>query len=339
MLGCLMKRWSHGLFGAGQASPSAAQAKWHVKVQDTKNCSIQVYHAEFVVLCVGQFSGLPNIPGFLPNQGPEVFKGKVMHSEDFSALDNLTAAELIKAKRVTIVGSHKTAVDIAAECASANGVKYPCTMIKRNAHWFLPSDNLSGLVLGFLYFNRFSEFMVHKPGETFLLSFVATLLSPLRWGVSKLIETYLRWNLPLKKYGMVPKFSFLEDFSSCQIAMLPDKFYDRVEEGSIIIKNSHNLSFCEEGLIIDGENRPIETDVVIFATGFKGDEKLRNIFESPVFKNNIMGSPTATVSLYRQIIHPRIPRLAIIGYNENFSNLGRSEIKSVWLSHLLDGET
>ncbi|KAJ6408152.1 hypothetical protein OIU84_011456 [Salix udensis] len=259
------------------------------------------------------FFALDNSVAFQTFQGSFQIKGlkcsraKVMHSEDFSALDNLTAAELIKTKRVTIVGSHKTASDIAAECASANGVKYPCTMIKRNAHWFLP--------------------ILWPP-----------MLSPLRWGVSKLIETYLRWNLPLKKYGMVPKFSFLEDFSSCQIAMLPDKFYDRVEEGSIIIKNSHNLSFCEEGLIIDGENRPIETDVVIFATGFKGDEKLRNIFESPVFKNNIMGSPTATVSLYRQIIHPRIPRLAIIGYNENFSNLGRSEIKSVWLSHLLDGK-
>jgi hypothetical protein len=86
----------------------------------------QVYHAEFVVLCIGQFSGLPNIPEFLPNQGPEVFKGKVMHSEDFSALDNSTAAELIKTKRITIVGSHKTAVDIAAECANANGKKTFC---------------------------------------------------------------------------------------------------------------------------------------------------------------------------------------------------------------------
>lgn len=329
-----MESWA--LWG-GTGKPFGTEAKWHVKVQDTKNGSIQVFHTEFVVLCVGQFSGLPNTPEFLPNKGPEVFKGKVMHSEDFSALNNSTAAELIKTKRVTIVGSHKTAADIAAECASANGVKYPCTMIQRNAHWFLPSDKLSGLLLGFLYFNRFSEFLVHKPGETFLLSFVATMLSPLRWGISKLIETYLRWNLPLKKYGMLPKISFLEDMSACQTVMLPDKFYDRVEEGSIIIKNSQILSFCEEGLIIDGENQPIETDVVIFATGFKGDEKLRNIFESPVFQNNIMGSPTSTVSLYRQIIHPRIPRLAIIGYNENFSNLGRSEIKSVWLSQFLDG--
>jgi dimethylaniline monooxygenase (N-oxide forming) len=55
-----------------------------------------------------------------------VFKGKVMHSEDFSALNNSTAAELIKTKRVTIVGSHKTAADIAAECANANGKKTFC---------------------------------------------------------------------------------------------------------------------------------------------------------------------------------------------------------------------
>jgi len=102
---------------------------------------------------------------------------------------------------------------------------------------------------------------------------------------------------------MLPKISFLEDMSACQTVMLPDKFYDRVEEGSIIIKNSQILSFCEEGLIIDGENQPIETDVVIFATGFKGDEKLRNIFESPVFQNNIMGSPTSTVSLYRSFVN------------------------------------
>ncbi|CAK7338540.1 unnamed protein product [Dovyalis caffra] len=329
-----MESWA--LWG-GTGKPFGSKGKWHVKVQDTKTCSIQVYHAEFVLLCVGKFSGIPNIPEFLPNQVPEVFKGKVIHSEDFSALDNLTATELIKANRVTIIGSRKSAVDIAAECANANGVKYPCTLIQRNAHWFLPSDNLSGLLLGFLYFNRFSELLVHKPGETILLSFVATLFSPLRWGISKFIETYLKWNLPLKKYGMLPKFRFLEDLSSCSFAMLPGKFYDRVEEGSIIIENSQRFSFFREGLIIDGDTRPLETDVVIFATGFKGDEKLRNIFESPVFQNYIMGSSTAIVSLYRQIIHPRIPRLAIVGSNDSFSSLDINEIKCRWLSHLLDG--
>jgi dimethylaniline monooxygenase (N-oxide forming) len=124
---------------------------------------------------------------------------------------------------------------------------------------------------------------------------------------------------------MLPKISFLEDMSACQTVMLPDKFYDRVEEGSIIIKNSQILSFCEEGLIIDGENQPIETDVVIFATGFKGDEKLRNIFESPVFQNNIMGSPTSTISLYRSFVNFLFPAIYLsirsLSFSKNASSL------------------
>jgi len=82
-----------------------------------------VHKAEFVVLCIGKYSGFPNIPEFPPGQGPEVFNGKVMHSMDYSNLDNETAAELIKSKRVTIIGSNKSALDLAAECANANGEK------------------------------------------------------------------------------------------------------------------------------------------------------------------------------------------------------------------------
>ncbi|XP_030546743.2 probable flavin-containing monooxygenase 1 [Rhodamnia argentea] len=321
--------------GTGMAFGS--KGKWHVTVLDTETNATEVHQAEFVVLCIGRFSGLPNIPELPPNHCSEVFDGKVMHSMEYSDMEKSAAAELIKGKRITIVGSQKSAVDLAVECAEANGVRYPCVMIQRNPHWLVPGKGFLISHLGHFYFNRFAELLLHKPGQNFLYRFLATVLSPLRWGISKFSEIYLQWKLPLKKYGLVPRQSFLEDVSSCQIGVLPDKFYDEVEEGSILIKRSQSFRFCKEGLIVDGEDKPISSDLVILATGYKGDQKLKNIFRSSVFQKYLVSSPTSTIPIYRQVIHPRIPQLAVVGYAEGFANLPTSEIRCQWLAHFLDG--
>lgn len=52
----------------------------------------------------------------------DLFHGKVLHSMEYSALDDSVAAELIRGKRIAVIGSEKSAVDIATECADVNGM-------------------------------------------------------------------------------------------------------------------------------------------------------------------------------------------------------------------------
>lgn len=114
------------------------------------------------------------------------------------------------------------------------------------------------------------------------------------------MESYITKKLGLAKYGMVPEHSFLQEISSCLISTVPEKFYDRVQEGSIILKKSpSSFSFCQEGILVEGESSPVKTDLVILATGYSGDKKLKDIFVSPTFQDYIAGSPNATLPLYR----------------------------------------
>ncbi|PIA46849.1 hypothetical protein AQUCO_01500411v1 [Aquilegia coerulea] len=330
-----MASWD--LWGGTGASFSPL-GKWNITVlKDIHRKSTQVYQVEFAILCIGRFSEVPNIPEFPPNQGPEAFDGKVIHSMHYAYMDDADAAKFVKGKRVTVVGIQKSALDIANECAMVNGVENPCMVLYRNAHWSFPHYFPWGVPFALLYFNRFAELMTHKPDEGFMLSLLATLLSPLRWLQSKFVESYLRWKLQLKKYHMIPNHSFNKDFSAGTIAVTPENFFQRVEEGSIILKKSATFSFCKNGLMIDGNTAPLETDVAILATGYKGDEKLRNIFVSSKIQKNIFGASNTTVQLYRECIHPRIPQLAIIGYSESFSNLFTFEMRCKWLAHLLRG--
>ncbi|KAJ0102929.1 hypothetical protein Patl1_06492 [Pistacia atlantica] len=314
-----MQSWS---LWNGNGLPFSPQGKWKVMVEDLQNNSTEAGLPSGLCDSVcGEIQWCSKHPGISSKQGSRSISWQVIHSMDYAAMDYESAAKFVKGKRVTVVGFQKSALDIAMECSAANGVKIPCTILYKTEHWNLPDHLPWGLPMAFLYLNRFSELLLHKPGEGILLSLLATLLSPLRWGISKFVETYIKKKHPLAKYGMIPKHSFLQDISSCLVSTVPEKFYEKVEKGSVILKKVQSFSFCEEGILINGETAPQKTDLVILATGFRGDEKLKDIFVSQTFQDCIGGSPDGTLPLYREIIHPQIPQLAVIGFSEGLSNL------------------
>uniref|UniRef100_A0A452Y2G1 Flavin-containing monooxygenase n=1 Tax=Aegilops tauschii subsp. strangulata TaxID=200361 RepID=A0A452Y2G1_AEGTS len=167
------------------------------------------------------------------------------------------------------------------------GTEQPCTMIVRTKHWIIPDYYAWGVHISKLYLNRFSELLIHKPGEGFLLSLLATTLTPLRWIFSKFAESY--YSIPMKKYDMVPDHSLFEALVTCLIAITPKDHYKRLEEGSIILKKSKTFSFCKEGVLLEGESSSTKSDIVIFGTGFKGDQKIKDMFTSEYFQKIAIG--------------------------------------------------
>jgi dimethylaniline monooxygenase (N-oxide forming) len=103
----------------------------------------------------------------------------------------------------------------------------------------------------------------------------------------------------MKKFGMVPDHSLLEALATCLVAIEPKDYYKRLEEGSIILKESKTFNFCKEGLLVEGQYSPIKSDVVIFGTGFRGDQKIKDMFTSEYFQEVSVGSASTTVPLYR----------------------------------------
>lgn len=311
------------------------QSMWDVAVQTNDSDIIQWYSFEFVVVCVGKYGDIPKIPVFPCKKGPEVFNGNVLHTLDYCKLDQQAANQLLNNKKVVVVGFKKSAIDLAVECAQANqGIEgKPCTMLIRTLHWTVPHYWIWGLPFFLFFSTRFSQLLHERPNQGLLKALLCFILSPMRVGISKFIESYLLWKLPLEKYGLKPEHPFAEDYASCQMAIMPENFFSEVEKGKILFEKASKWWFCNEGIEFE-DNTKVEADVVILATGFDGKKKIKTILPEPF--RSLLEYPSGLMPLYRGTIHPLIPNMAFVGYVESVSNLHSSELRSMWLSGLVD---
>ncbi|KAM0030730.1 putative flavin-containing monooxygenase [Helianthus debilis subsp. tardiflorus] len=308
---------------------------WEVAVQT--NGAIQWYGFEFIVVCMGKYGDVPIIPKYRKKKGPEVFKGKVMHSQEYSKLSRDKSCQLLKGKKVVVVGYKKSAIDLAIECAQDNQGEEgkPCTMVVRTCHWIVPHYFIWGLPFYMFYSTRFSQFLHQRPNQGTLRTLLCHLLSPVRKATSKIIESYLLRKLPLVKYGLKPDHPFEEDYASCQMAIVPDSFFMEAEKGNINFKRASNWWFWEGGVEFDDKTK-IEADLVILATGYDGKKKLRALL--PQQFSTFLEFLSGIMPLYRGTINPFIPNMAFMGYVESVSNLHTSEIRCKWLARLIGGK-
>ncbi|MCO5549260.1 hypothetical protein L7F22_002727 [Adiantum nelumboides] len=218
-------------------------------------------------------------------------------------------------------------------------------MIYRAAHWMLPHHTTFGVLLYHFYSTRLSELMIPKPDQGFILSIISTLLRPAGWAISKFVEMYLLLSLPLRELGLVPKQTFFEQFASCQVPLLPDAFFQRVKGGQINLHKAESWSFSKSGVAL-GDGNNIEAADVILGTGYDGEKKLRCLLQPVCGEVQNLESVIPLYSsglclylhdtrVWRGLIHPRIPHLAIMGFHENVSNLHSAEMGARWLAHIL----
>lgn len=114
--------------------------------------------------------------------------------------------------------------------------------------------------------------------------------------ISKFIESYLVWKLPLVKYGLKPDHPFVEDYASCQMAILPENFFAEADKGKILFKKSPKWWFWNGGIEFE-DNTKLEADVVLLATGYEGKKKLQSVLPEP-FRSLVVDS-SGTMPLYR----------------------------------------
>ncbi|KAF7837582.1 putative flavin-containing monooxygenase 1 [Senna tora] len=308
---------------------------WELAVQTNQSDTIQWYAFEMIVVCIGKYGDIGKMPSLGRNKGAEVFKGKVMHTLDYCKLDEEAASQLLRGKKVVVVGFKKSAIDLAMESALANqGPEgQTCTMVVRTLHWTVPHYWIWGLPFFLFYSTRASQFLHERPNQGFLKALLCLLLSPMRRGISKFIESYLLWKLPLEKYGLKPEHPFEEDYASCQMAIMPENFFSEADKGKIVFKRASKWWFWNGGIEFE-DNTKLEADVVVLATGFDGKKKLKTILPEPF--RSLLEYPSGIMPLYRGTIHPLIPNMAFVGYVESVSNLHSSELRSMWLSQLVD---
>ncbi|NQX89378.1 MAG: NAD(P)/FAD-dependent oxidoreductase [Halioglobus sp.] len=196
----------------------------------------------------------PDVPG------REAFQGASWHSTEWNHNTDLTG------KRVVVVGSAAAAVQIVPEIAREAG---HLTVLQRSANWIMPRNQKRygkghrwrfNNIPGWIALTRWVQRMMM--GQVFY----AVTIGHNRMGqFENMVKKFIRRSIddPALRDALIPNTSY-----GCKRGLVSDDFYPAL--------NRDNVELVAEGLqrvtttgVVTTSGREIETDVIIFCTGYK----------------------------------------------------------------------
>ncbi len=296
---------------------------WLVKISTAG--SMQRDKFDLVVVCVGLYSNIPHMPD-VPRSD---FKGQIHHISD------LKTPELLRGKRVAVVGFGKSATDAALAAKQHADAAH---IIVRRLHWPVPRKLAGILPFKWGLLNRLTVTVIPPyKSPTALEIRVHTIGKPLVWLYWRVVELLLSvqcqlWSRFGTRQSLIPDEP-VEIGAFSEATMLPrPEFYKSVRRGQIKLHLGSIERFLPDGVeLCDGTK--LEVDAVIFATGWRSDYS----FLSEELQRKL-GFETDGIYLYRQILHPNVPGLVFVGYASTVSNILAYCMQACWLSALITGK-
>lgn len=300
-------------------------------VQTTSPNGEKAEFFDYAIVAVGHYSQ-EKPPLELPGQ--EEFQGQVLTERDIRNLD------VLKNKRVAVVGFGKSAVDMASFAAQRGS---PVHHVFRSPRWLLPRVIL-GVHAAKIVWARMTTMMLpswvhptefekklHEQHPQLIAGFwqMITLITRLQLGM----HPFWRDPAVLARLRVLePEHSLTYEMRAAT-ALAPDDYFPFVIRGKIQPYRGNVRGLSKNALLLE-DGREIPCDLVILAIGHT----------SPGFPflpepyRSWMATEADGTQLYRHLVHPRIPRLAFAGFNHGFLHVPGVEIGALWTSAVIRGD-
>ncbi len=276
---------------------------------------------DFVAIGTGQFSdkNIINHPG---QDGFEAAGGQVMHSSEY------TDPAMIKGKRVVVLGGSKSATDIAVN-AVQNGAQ-SVHWVYLEPVWRVPYF-VGGINFKRLLYMRAQEQQFNAWGKGPLQRVIAAVLKPLVWVNFRGLETLLKTQLGLKKYGLVPKVP-IEKEVSCSVPIVTPGLFEALKKNKLKNIQGTIEKYDSKTVYLSGGEK-VEADTVILAVGWKlGVPYLPQAYQEKLVEAD------GQYRAYRLSVNPDLPDMGFVGFNSSFCTVLSAEMIANWLVRYADGQ-